>query len=57
MEYMTCIEAHELWGITTRRIQQMCKNGDIEGAKNKASRGLFRAMPYVLLTFTKPHLF
>lgn len=32
MRYMTCNEAHELWGITTRRIQQMCKNGDIEGA-------------------------
>lgn len=32
MKYMTCNEAHELWGITTRRIQQMCKNGDIEGA-------------------------
>ena len=35
MEYMTCIEAHELWGITPRRIQQMCKNGDIEGAVKK----------------------
>ena len=32
MEYMTCNEAHELWGITARRIQQMCKNGDIVGA-------------------------
>lgn len=35
MEYMTCMEAHELWGITPRRIQQMCKNGDIEGAVKK----------------------
>ena len=35
MEYMTCLEAHELWGITPRRIQQMCKNGDIEGAVKK----------------------
>ena len=35
MEYMTCMEAHELWGITPRRIQQMCKNGDIKGAVKK----------------------
>ncbi len=35
MEYMTCNEAHELWGITARRIQQMCKNGDIVGAKKR----------------------
>ena len=35
MEYMTCMEAHELWGITPRRIQQMCKKGDIEGAVKK----------------------
>ena len=33
MDYMTCNEAHELWRITVRRIQQMCKSGDIEGAK------------------------
>ena len=32
MNYMTCAEAHSLWGITVRRIQQMCKNGDIRGA-------------------------
>lgn len=32
MKYMTCAEAHSLWGITVRRIQQMCKNGDIRGA-------------------------
>ncbi len=32
MDYMTCNEAAELWGITSRRIQQMCKNGDIKGA-------------------------
>ena len=35
MEYMTCAEAHELWGITARRIQQMCKDGNIQGAIKK----------------------
>ena len=35
MDYMTCNEAHELWRITVRRIQQMCKSGDIEGAKKQ----------------------
>ena len=32
---MTCAEAHELWGITARRIQQMCKDGNIQGAIKK----------------------
>lgn len=32
MDYMICNEAAERWGITSRRIQQMCKNGDIKGA-------------------------
>jgi len=32
MDYMTCSEAAERWGITSRRIQQLCKSGDIKGA-------------------------
>ncbi|MBE6649616.1 MAG: hypothetical protein E7614_08910 [Ruminococcaceae bacterium] len=40
MEYITCREAHELWGITERRIQQMCKNGAIEGAIKKGGSWL-----------------
>lgn len=35
MEYVNCNEVHKLLGITTRRIQQMCKNGDINGATKK----------------------
>jgi hypothetical protein len=40
MEYMTCLEAHRIWGITPRRIQQMCKNGDIDGALKKGKSWL-----------------
>lgn len=32
MDYMTCTEASAVMGMTVRRIQQMCKNGEIEGA-------------------------
>lgn len=33
MKFISSQEASIRWGITTRRIQQMCKNGDIKGAK------------------------
>lgn len=32
MEYLTCIEAAEKLGISTRRIQQLCNKGQIDGA-------------------------
>ena len=32
MKYITCAEASKLMGMTVRRIQQMCKNGEIIGA-------------------------
>lgn len=35
MKFITSQEASIRWGITTRRIQQMCKNGDVEGAKKE----------------------
>jgi len=35
MEYLTTTEAAERWGITTRRVQVLCKNGRIEGAVYK----------------------
>lgn len=35
MEYVSCNEMHKILGITTRRIQQICKNGDIKGAIKK----------------------
>lgn len=35
MKFITSQEASIRWGITTRRIQQMCKNGEIEGAKKE----------------------
>ena len=33
MKYITCAEASALMRITSRRIQQMCKDGEIAGAK------------------------
>lgn len=35
MKYITCQEASMLWDISPRRIQQMCKDGEIEGAKKE----------------------
>lgn len=35
MQYMTCSEAAARWGITARRIQQMCKKGEIPGARKE----------------------
>lgn len=35
MKFITSQEASIKWGITPRRIQQMCKNGDINGAIKK----------------------
>lgn len=32
MKYMTCADAAAIMKITVRRVQQMCKNGDIPGA-------------------------
>ena len=32
MRYLTCNEAAALMGISIRRVQQMCKNGEISGA-------------------------
>ena len=31
MDWMTAKEAGELWGITTRRVQVLCDNGQIDG--------------------------
>ena len=31
-ELMTTMEAAELWGITTRRVQILCDNGKVNGA-------------------------
>lgn len=35
MEYLTTTEISKLWGISTRRIQILCKEGRVEGAVNK----------------------
>ena len=32
MDYITIIDTAEKWGITTRRIQVLCKQGRIPGA-------------------------
>lgn len=33
-EYMTAQEAAELWGISARRVQRLCKENRIEGVLN-----------------------
>ena len=33
MEYMTTQEAANLWGVKTRRVQDLCKLGKVENAK------------------------
>ena len=33
MEYMTTLEAAELWGIKVRRVQTLCEKGKVENAK------------------------
>lgn len=35
MKYLTCLEASSAMKITPRRVQQMCKNGEIPGAVKK----------------------
>ncbi len=35
MQYMTCNEIAKLMGLTPRRVQQMCKNGEITGVIKK----------------------
>lgn len=32
-DFMTTSEAAEKWGITTRQVQNLCKNGQIKNAK------------------------
>ena len=38
MEYMSCAEAAEKWGISQRRVQKLCEENRIPGAV-KFSRG------------------
>ena len=33
MDYMTPKQAGELWGITERRVQVLCVNGQVHGAE------------------------
>ena len=35
MNYLSCAEAAKAMGITVRRIQQMCKQGEIPGASKE----------------------
>lgn len=32
MEYISCAEAAEKWGISTRRVQKLCEDNRIPGA-------------------------
>ena len=43
MEYMTISEAAKVWGISSRRVQQLCKEGAIAGAKKEGRSWLIPA--------------
>jgi len=38
MDFMTPKEAGELWGITERRVQYLCANGQIDGAQRPGDK-------------------
>ena len=38
MEYITPNEAGELWGITERRVQELCAKGKIEGSQRLGNK-------------------
>lgn len=42
MTYMTIREAAEKWDLTPRRVQQLCKSGEIEGAVKEGRSWLIR---------------
>ena len=39
MEIMTTKQASGLWGVTPRRISEMCRGGRIEGADERITTG------------------
>ncbi len=43
MKYLTTIEVSEKWGISPRRIQQMCSNNELEGVKKEGKSWLIPA--------------
>ena len=47
MEYFTTSEIAKIWGITSRRVQILCKEGRIEGA-------IFKGIWLIPKTATKP---
>lgn len=40
MEYLSCSDASKAMGFSVRRIQQMCKNGELSGAINEGRKWL-----------------
>ena len=40
MEYLSCVDASKSMGISVRRIQQMCKNGELPGAVKNGRKWL-----------------
>lgn len=46
MDYLSCGDVAQRLGITTRRVQQMCKQGDFQGAEK--DRGLWRIPAYAI---------
>lgn len=51
MEYLTIKEAADRWGLSLRRLQQLCKGGQIKGAKKDGRIWMIPASAY---TASKP---
>lgn len=47
MDYLSCGDVAQRLGITTRRVQQMCKQGDFQGAEKIEDCGEFQHMPFL----------
>ena len=43
MEYLTISEAAKAWGVSSRRVQQLCKEGAVAGAKKEGRSWLIPA--------------
>ena len=44
-DMMLVKEAAKLWNLTERSVSSLCREGRIEGVKNRVIPGLFRSMP------------
>ena len=54
MTYLSVSEAARVWGVSVRRIQQLCKSGEIKGAQKQGRSWMIPADAYVTLKRSLP---